>query len=104
MSTSHLASWDRPKLIPELRELLQSHGIPWVIENVNGAPLYPERSIVLCGTMFLKKLWRHRIFESNVPLTTHCLKCDHSELATNVYKAESKNLTNMAGVDGRDGD
>ena len=45
------------------------HGIPpapWVIENVEGSPLYfPTR---LCGEMFGLRTYRHRLFESNVRL------------------------------------
>lgn len=74
MNMSHLASWERPKLIEPLKARFAGIEIPWVIENVDGAPL---DGITLCGTMFCKKLRRHRKFESNYPLTIHHLKCDH---------------------------
>ena len=53
-----------PRLIEPVRELLRSTGKPYVIENVEGAPLIDH--IVLCGTMFdgLRVL-RHRLFETN---------------------------------------
>ena len=35
---------------------------PWVIENVRLAPM--ENAILLCGTMFDLKVFRHRLFES----------------------------------------
>lgn len=59
---------DYPNLIGPLREALENIGLPYVIENVEGAPL--RDPIVLCGTMFdgLRVL-RHRLFESNRPLT-----------------------------------
>ena len=57
---------DWPDLIPEVRELLDAWGGPYVIENVEGAPL---DGITLCGTMFPGlRVLRHRVFESNVPL------------------------------------
>jgi DNA (cytosine-5)-methyltransferase 1 len=57
-----------PDLIPEVRYLLEGFGLPYVIENVEGAPLRPD--LVLCGTMFPElSVIRHRVFESNVPLT-----------------------------------
>ena len=56
-----------PDLIGPVRKLLQDSGAPYVIENVDGAPL--KDYIVLCGTMFdgLRVL-RHRLFESNMPI------------------------------------
>jgi DNA (cytosine-5)-methyltransferase 1 len=57
-----------PRLIEPVREMLQASGLPYVIENVEGAPLLDP--VVLCGTMFPKlRVIRHRLFESNVPLT-----------------------------------
>lgn len=53
-------------LIYETRQLLRSTGLPYIIENVPGAPLVDP--VVLCGRMFGLELYRHRQFESNVPL------------------------------------
>ncbi len=55
---------DWPRLIEPIRRMLNETGKPWVIENVEGAPLlFP---IVLCGTMFPNlRVIRHRLFESN---------------------------------------
>lgn len=61
-------------LIPETRELLETTGLPYVIENVPGAPLHDP--ITLCGSMFGLDVRRHRLFESNIPLTAP--PCDHS--------------------------
>ncbi|MXY85713.1 MAG: DNA cytosine methyltransferase [Chloroflexi bacterium] len=59
---------DWPRLIEPVRDLLQSTGLPYVIENVEGAPL--NDPMVLCGTMFDDlRVLRHRLFESNVLLT-----------------------------------
>lgn len=66
-----------PKLIPELRELLIYTGKPYVIENVVGAPLL--NPILLCGTMFPDlRVYRHRLFESNLLLEPHPNKCNHT--------------------------
>ncbi|CAB4995606.1 MAG: DNA cytosine methyltransferase [Actinobacteria bacterium] len=57
-----------PRLIEPVRELLHASGRPFVIENVEGAPL--QNALVLCGTMFPGlRVIRHRLFESNVGLT-----------------------------------
>lgn len=63
-------------LLPETRRLLQQWGGPYVIENVEGAPLIDP--LRLCGSEFdlwadcadgrRRQLRRHRLFESNVPL------------------------------------
>lgn len=56
-----------PRLIEPVREMLDASGLPYIIENVEGAPLLDP--VVLCGTMFPPlRVIRHRLFESNVPL------------------------------------
>lgn len=55
-----------PNLIPAARDLLHKIGKPYVIENVVGASLV--KPIRLCGLMFGLKVFRHRLFESNIPL------------------------------------
>jgi DNA (cytosine-5)-methyltransferase 1 len=52
-----------PDMVGSTRLLLCNFDVPWVIENVPGAPLGP--SIMLCGLMFGLKVFRHRWFESN---------------------------------------
>lgn len=58
---------DWPDLIAPVRELLIATGLPYVIENVEGAPL--NGAVMLCGTMFPEtRVIRHRLFETNWPL------------------------------------
>lgn len=74
-ANSNAEQW--PDLITPGRELLNDTGLPWVMENVAKAPL--RRDLVLCGSMFdltavdtdgtTLHLRRHRVFESNVPLS-----------------------------------
>jgi DNA (cytosine-5)-methyltransferase 1 len=52
---------EHPDLIGPTRELLDEIGLPYVIENVPGAPL--RDPVELCGTMFGLPLYRHRWFE-----------------------------------------
>lgn len=71
-----------PNLIPPTRELLKASGLPYVIENVERAPLLDP--VTLCGGCFDLKAWddagelflrRHRLFESNFDLwaaSCHC--------------------------------
>lgn len=57
-----------PRLIEPVRELLTGTGLPYIIENVDGAPLI--NPVVLCGTMFPElRVLRHRLFEANFPIS-----------------------------------
>ena len=64
-----------PELIDATRDLLVAWGGPYVIENVPGAPLI--NPIQLCGSSFGLRVRRHRIFESNIYLSS--LQCDHKK-------------------------
>jgi len=55
-------------LIPQTRFVLESIGVPYVIENVYGAKKSLRNPVMLCGTYFGLKTYRHRLFESNIPL------------------------------------
>ncbi len=56
-----------PRLVEPVRQMLIASGCPYVIENVDGAPLL--NPVVLCGTMFPGlRVLRHRLFETNFPL------------------------------------
>jgi DNA (cytosine-5)-methyltransferase 1 len=61
--------WDKeyPDLIEPVRSVLRDSGLPYVIENIEQAPLIDP--ILLCGTMFPPlRVLRHRLFESNANL------------------------------------
>lgn len=82
-----------PELVEPVRDLLIGSGLPYVIENVLGAPLH--NAVTLCGsefqlttrTLLHGQVWlkRHRLFESNVFLWSaggcHC----HGKLTVPVY-------------------
>jgi DNA (cytosine-5)-methyltransferase 1 len=55
-----------PDQIAPIRERLKAAGVPYIVENVPGAPLHSP--LLLCGAMFGLKTYRHRLFESNVLL------------------------------------
>ena len=65
----HRTGLEYEDFIPETRALFEASRLPYVIENVEGAPL--KDPLVLCGTQFPGRLRvkRHRLFESNIPLT-----------------------------------
>lgn len=52
---------EHPDLMAPTRELLQRAGVPYVIENVAGAPM--RKDVRLCGEMFGLGVLMHRFFE-----------------------------------------
>lgn len=72
--TKHAHKREHPDLVPDTLALLRASGLPWVCENVVGAPL-PD-AVTLCGSMFDLTAWdhyigqrvqlkRHRLFQSS---------------------------------------
>jgi DNA (cytosine-5)-methyltransferase 1 len=62
-----------PDLVGPTRELLQAAGLPYVIENVKGAPLIDP--VMLEGQMFPGlNVHRPRLFETNWPLDVPLLR------------------------------
>ena len=69
-----------PRLIAEVRAMLEATGLPWVIENVEEARSEMREPVMLCGSTFGLgshgcELRRHRLFESNI--TLHSDGCQH---------------------------
>ena len=57
-----------PRLISPARELFEAAGVPYIIENVEAARSEMRDPIMLCGLMFGRELYRHRLFEASFPL------------------------------------
>lgn len=72
-----------PDLLDPTRALLKQTGLPWVIENVPGAPMRPDA--LLCGSMFGLAVRRHRWFEFSWAEPLMTLACDHTRPITGVY-------------------
>jgi DNA (cytosine-5)-methyltransferase 1 len=71
-----------PKLIDPLRRKLDATGLPYIIENVDGARWDMKNPVTLCGSMFglsaqAHDLLRHRLFEASFPLRAP--ECRHSD-------------------------
>lgn len=66
-ATSVLNRVEHPRQIRAFRERLAASGVPYVIENVEGAPLIDP--VTLCGAMFPGlRTYRHRLFEASFPV------------------------------------
>ncbi len=90
----HLAG-DSPRLIEPICDLLGAMGIPWIVENVEGAPLatasnlFGQHGVLLCGTMFDLRIWRHRLFETSFPISAPGA-CHHDGAPLNPHREESR--------------
>ncbi len=91
---------DHPRLIEPLRELLLSVGVPYVIENVVGAPMrFPAE---VCGLALGLRVKRHRWFESSALLFgTGC--GDHSSDYVVVFGGGAKGRGKTIGLTAKGG-
>jgi DNA (cytosine-5)-methyltransferase 1 len=62
-------------LTPTL-DLLRTYDVPWIVENVVGAPGM-EGAVIECGSAYGLKVRRHRLFLASFPLVGS--GCRHSE-------------------------
>lgn len=76
-------------LLEPTRSLLRSIGKPFIIENVEDAPLIEP--IMLCGSMFNLDVRRHRLFETNWLLMGQ--RCNHKVWTERKYPP-ANNRTN----------
>lgn len=88
-------------LLTPTRDLLKQTGLPYVIENVPGAPMRDH--ITLCGSSFglgVKKygreLRRHRHFETNFPVMA--LPCRHTKATIGIYGDHARDRRRKPGV------
>ena len=82
----HRTGREYPDLVTPGRELMRIYEVPYVIENVPGAPL--ENPITLCGSSFGlgangRQLRRHRLFECSFPVMAP--PCQHQGQPIGVY-------------------
>ena len=76
---------ESPDLVAATRELLSATGLPYVIENVENAPLVDP--VLICGSMFdpVMDIRRHRLFEANWPLEPPEWPCRHKLQVSRLY-------------------
>ena len=64
--TKTLTTIAHPKLVEYTRWVFEETGLPYIIENVVGAPLI--QPVQICGSGLGLRVQRHRLFESNCEL------------------------------------
>lgn len=99
----HIRKREHPRHIVPIRHMLIDSGVPYVIENVPGAPLRCAQ--ILCGTSFgltvsvrstLYELRRHRLFESSFYFLAP--PCSHRLPVIGIYgHGESKPMRDKRG-------
>lgn len=96
-----------PDLLDPTRQTLKQTGLPYIIENVPGAPL--SARLMLCGTMFAlgcngAELWRHRYFELtfDVGLVPPCHHYARGKVI-GVYGGHGRDRRRVVGVYGNSG-
>ena len=78
-STPLCSRGKHPRLISPIRELLSASGAEYCIENVDGARFELNPNLMLCGTMFGLRIWRHRWFECSFEpgMVPQCVHIGH---------------------------
>lgn len=96
MSNARPGTADKyPALVEEVRERLLASGHPFVIENVEGAPL--RNPLTLCGTMFNLRVYRHRLFETVPPIYFPPAACTHFVSMPRAGRFHPDGWTSVAG-------
>jgi DNA (cytosine-5)-methyltransferase 1 len=73
--------WKHPDLIAEVRDLLMAISKPFIIENVEQARFKLRSPVMLCGSMFGLRIYRHRYFETKPEIFSLLPFCNHSRPA-----------------------
>lgn len=97
--TKSLHKNKHPRLVAPTRAVLKATGKPYVIENVPGSPL--QNYVILCGTMFGLRVFRHRLFECDPPIWFAPKACHHWARASgnSALKKEKRVTPNLTDFD-----
>jgi DNA (cytosine-5)-methyltransferase 1 len=79
-ATPHRTRGNHPDLVDPIRRLLVASGIPYVIENVEFAPLPAAAKV--CGSYFGLPIQRHRLFEASFAMLG--APCNHLSLPKSI--------------------
>lgn len=94
---------NHPDLVDPMRDALEATGLPFVIENVPGAPL--REPVQLCGSSFGLDLRRHRLFEAGGGLVLLGQPCSHGWQTPRFAPASNRtNLSRVVSLNGSSSD
>lgn len=84
-----------------VRNMLAQTGLPFILENVPGAPFLPSKTITLCGSSFGLRIRRHRLFECHLPSPITPPPCEHDwQNRSKPYITSNGALTGVVTVTG----
>lgn len=96
MSNKHRGKGTRAdehvNLIPQVREHLLRAGVPYIIENVDGARAHLIDPVRLTGEMFGLGTHRPRLFECSFPVTAPFVPPKHSTIGVYGKKPDGRRL------------
>lgn len=87
-------------VVAQCRTLLEWSGLPWIMENVKGAPL--KNPVQLCGSSFGLDVHRHRLFELSgfFVLQPPCVHHIQAPRFRSLDKRRAGKLARVVGVHG----
>ena len=91
-----------PRFIAPMRQRFSELGVPWIIENVEDASEEMPDGVRLCGTSFGLRVWRHRLFISNMMLMA-AGPCHHRVGDVSVRKQHCEYIGISSGISYVDG-
>jgi DNA (cytosine-5)-methyltransferase 1 len=68
---------NHPDLLQPTIDALDATGKPYIVENVPGAPM--KNYLMLCGTMFGLRVFRHRLFVTSPQIMFSPFSCNHHD-------------------------
>ena len=89
-----------PDLVSPCRDMLRASGLPWIMENVKGAPL--ENPVQLCGSSFGLDVHRHRLFQLSgfFVMSPPCVHANQAPRFRSLDKRRAGKLARVVGVHG----
>jgi len=82
------ARQNHPDLLQPTIDALDRAGKPYIVENVPGAPM--KNYLMLCGTMFGLRVFRHRLFVCKPQIYMSPMTCNHHGYSRNSVRGANR--------------